>query len=135
LLGALSDKEKKNLLNDLNAPDLQLLLQRQKKLFEIIQKEKDDMPREDLIGLLSRLFEHSSEEGLKFAEQCKITQNEYAEIIKNDMFVFKHPETANHLMEIIGDKYDKIHPDKLDIADNILGDCGPAIAEINNDNL
>jgi len=58
--------------------------------------------------LLSRLFEHSVEDGMKLAEQLKMTPEEYEECINNANFAIKHPEIRKQIIQEINQREDKI---------------------------
>ncbi|MFA6255823.1 MAG: hypothetical protein WC606_01445 [Candidatus Absconditabacterales bacterium] len=130
LLSNLSDGEKKDLFNDLNAPDLELLTQRKKKLFVAIKTFKEninngnllhqELDRLDLTQLLSRLFEHSIEDGLRLAEQLKITPNEYMDIIGNEKFRMKHPAICQGIISKLGDISSRIDNKKRKSIDSVM---------------
>lgn len=137
LLNNLSNSEKNDIKNTLNAMDLELLSQRQKKLFEDIKKLDTTTPEdyEDRLLLLTRLFEHSVEDGFKLAQQLKLIPKEYAEIIQNRNFIAKHPEIVRRIIGIVGTKKIKeIMKADSKLAWNILFHCVHILDAIQKDN-
>lgn len=122
ILGNSCKNEKNELINDLNALDIQSLLQRQKKLIEAIKKHKDDMPHSDFLAILSRLFEHSVEDGYQLAQETRITPQEYLPLMLNERFAIKHMDFLTSLRQTIKDKRNKISENNKALAKHMIED-------------
>jgi hypothetical protein len=79
-----------------------------------------ELDRLDLTQLLSRLFEHSIEDGLRLAEQLKITPNEYMDIIGNEKFRMKHPAICQGIISKLGDISSRIDNKKRKSIDSVM---------------
>ncbi|MFH1667626.1 MAG: hypothetical protein ABH884_01210, partial [Candidatus Komeilibacteria bacterium] len=68
------------------------LLQKQQELFAKIENLADDLPRDEMLKIVSRLFEHSLSDGLNMAETLHLTPNEIIQMISNPRFYIKHKD-------------------------------------------
>lgn len=68
------------------------------KLFDSIVEKEHEIPREDLVNLTARLFEHSPEDGIRLTERLRLTSHELMVCLDREQFLQKHQNLAGEFI-------------------------------------
>jgi len=112
---AVSHEEKK----DVNESEqIENIFKKQDKVFEKIVNMRDEIEREDLIGLIDKIFEHSVDDGLMMSKKLNLTPKEVVHALGRPQFYIKHPGFAKRFKNEFNSKLEKI--DNKEIVEGLI---------------